>query len=177
MHSAPGERNCVPEWDWLERTANELREARGMQLEPLSEVFDRVKVRLGQVGTGRVSGLHGDPHPDNIGFASDGRAKLFDLDDLCVGPVAWDWSSVIFIARRFENRRWDPDHLAYAAQQDCGGPAPSAVLDEMVTLRELDLLLTGFRVLGQRHHAQLMHRVRTLQDGDRDAPWALIDDL
>lgn len=177
LHSAPAERSGVPEWDWLERTANDLRESRGVHVEPLSEVFDRVKCRLGRMGTGRVSGLHGDPHPDNIGFASDGRAKWFDLDDICVGPVAWDWSSAIFIARRFENHRGDLDHLVYAAQQDCGGPAPDAVLDEMVTLRELNLLLAGFRLLDKPHHAELLHRVRTLQDGDRDARWALIDDL
>lgn len=177
LHSSPAERSGVPEWRWLERTANDLKEARGVQVEPLSEVFDRIKCGLARVGTGRVSGLHGDPHPDNIGFAADGRAKWFDLDDICVGPVAWDWSSAIFIARRFENRRWDLDHLAYAAQQDCGGPASDAVLDEMVALRELNLLLAGFRLLDQRHHAELLHRVRTLQEGDRDARWALIDDL
>lgn len=174
LHSRPSGPSVPPKWDWLERTSHELREARGVHGELLAGVFDQVKRDLRRAGMGRVSVLHGDPHGDNIGIAADGHPKWFDLDDLCVGPVAWDWSSAIFIARRFGDSRRDLDRLTSAAEQDCGS---AAVLNQMVALRELNLLLAGFRLLGPEHHTEMMHRLRTLQDGDRDAPWALIDDL
>ena len=89
--------------DWLERLINELRPSAGLTKADI----DRLRSRLEEVTPAvfesslPVQALHGDASVSNL-LRTDSGLVWNDLEDVCVGPVAWDLAGLVTSAKEPE---------------------------------------------------------------------------
>ncbi|MEV6280256.1 aminoglycoside phosphotransferase family protein [Nocardia sp. NPDC051832] len=116
-----------------------------------------------------VGVVHGDPHTGNLLVRADGRIVLCDLDEVGIGPLAWDLVPQAVGAVRFGRREFHREFVrAYGS--DVRNRSCWPVL---ARIRELMMVTGVLPDLGNRPTvaAQFAHRFATLRAGQANSTW------
>ena len=113
--------------------------------------------------------LHSDAHLGNA-VIHEGRLKLIDLDDLCIGRLEYD-----LVPGFMESRRFGGTRESFEKFKDGYGGSPDwDLVADLSDIREVTMntWLAGLWNTGFRPQQELLHRVRTWDDPvDEVAPW------
>lgn len=115
--------------------------------------------------------IHGDAHPNNLMRQTSGQVVLGDWDHVAMGPREWDLIQIHYTRRRF-GRPSDADLDAFTTAYGWDvNRWPGAA--DLIAVRELTGLSPYLRQSAAHPpaRAELLHRLRTLQDHDIQAAW------
>ncbi len=114
LRSYPGElpmlgANDIPRGlEMLDQAGNVLSQA---DVDLLRVAAERLRP-FWEAPSGDLQPLHGDAHPGNLIAARDGGLVWIDFEDVCRGPVEWDFATIMDLDAVAAHHRPDPDLLA-----------------------------------------------------------------